>query len=129
MSMVKEDDSILKVHISHTPLVSSASSPGSFRTPVQMETPSPLTPSPSPVQKKFGKPIKEGHINYTLMHDMLTGIRKCVLSLDLDDKRPVETADFTVIRKVAVDDESKTVATKKMDFKFKDYAPWFAILF
>ncbi|KAJ3326888.1 Phosphatidylinositol-4-phosphate 5-kinase [Blyttiomyces sp. JEL0837] len=56
-----------------------------------------------------GTPVKEGHVNYMLMYDMLTGIRVSVSRCDAKPQR--ETGN-------------ELTPSARYDFKFKDYAPW-----
>ncbi|KAL0097370.1 hypothetical protein J3Q64DRAFT_1713075 [Phycomyces blakesleeanus] len=73
----------------------------------------------------MGTRIAEGHQNYVLMYNMLTGIRIGVGRVSAKMDKPVEDADFTAAHKLAFDvtgDELTPGA--KYDFKFKDYAPW-----
>ena len=72
-----------------------------------------------------GNPIEEGHPNYMLMYNMLTGIRASVsriLASDLNNDLVV--SDFRVAFKVTQDIIGNELTTKaEYDFKFKDYAP------
>ncbi|KAI8986488.1 hypothetical protein BDB01DRAFT_720192 [Pilobolus umbonatus] len=73
----------------------------------------------------FGTRISEGHQNYVLMYNMLTGIRIAVGRVSAKMSRPVEEEDYGAAHKLAFDvigDELTPGA--KYDFKFKDYAPW-----
>ncbi|KAI8376396.1 uncharacterized protein BYT42DRAFT_574453 [Radiomyces spectabilis] len=73
----------------------------------------------------IGTRIAEGHQNYVLMYNMLTGIRIAVGRVSAKIDRPLTDEDFTAAHKLAFDvtgDELTPGA--KYDFKFKDYAPW-----
>ncbi|KAI8350379.1 hypothetical protein BD560DRAFT_337586 [Blakeslea trispora] len=73
----------------------------------------------------MGTRISEGHQNYILMYNMLTGIRIAVGRVSAKPDRPLVEQDFTAAHKLAFDvtgDELTPGA--KYDFKFKDYAPW-----
>ncbi|CAO3652556.1 unnamed protein product [Mucor hiemalis] len=73
----------------------------------------------------MGTRISEGHQNYILMYNMLTGIRIAVGRVSAKPDRPIVDQDFSAAHKLAFDvtgDELTPGA--KYDFKFKDYAPW-----
>ncbi|CAO3609184.1 unnamed protein product [Cunninghamella echinulata] len=73
----------------------------------------------------IGTRIGEGHQNYVLMYNMLTGIRIAVGRVSAKIDRPLTDDDFSGAHKLAFDvtgDELTPGA--KYDFKFKDYAPW-----
>ncbi|KAI9252460.1 hypothetical protein BY458DRAFT_523061 [Sporodiniella umbellata] len=73
----------------------------------------------------MGTRISEGHRNYVLMYNMLTGIRIAVSRVTAKIDRKVIDEDFLSAHKLAFDvtgDELTPGA--KYDFKFKDYAPW-----
>lgn len=91
----------------------------------------------------MGTRISEGHRNYILMYNMLTGIRIAVGRVSAKNDRPLVDDDFWAAHKLAFDvyvyktsslycintvlicstgDELTPGA--KYDFKFKDYAPW-----
>ncbi|SAM01251.1 hypothetical protein [Absidia glauca] len=73
----------------------------------------------------IGTRIGEGHQNYVLMYNMLTGIRIAVGRVSAKIDRALTTEDFSGAHKLAFDvtgDELTPGA--KYDFKFKDYAPW-----
>ncbi|KAJ1921686.1 Phosphatidylinositol-4-phosphate 5-kinase [Mycoemilia scoparia] len=73
----------------------------------------------------FGTRISEGHTNYMLMYNMLTGIRISVSRCSAKPDRPVVRDDYMAANKYSFDivgDEMTPVA--HYDFKFKDYAPW-----
>ncbi|ORZ10074.1 hypothetical protein BCR42DRAFT_333937 [Absidia repens] len=73
----------------------------------------------------IGTRIGEGHQNYVLMYNMLTGIRIAVGRVSAKMDRPLVLEDFSAAHKLAFDvtgDELTPGA--KYDFKFKDYAPW-----
>ncbi|KAJ3165157.1 Phosphatidylinositol-4-phosphate 5-kinase [Irineochytrium annulatum] len=72
-----------------------------------------------------GTPVKEGHANYMLMYDMLTGIRVSVSRCMARPRRPLEQADFDAAHKLAFDvTGNEMTPSSRYDFKFKDYAPW-----
>ncbi|KAG0186822.1 Phosphatidylinositol-4-phosphate 5-kinase [Apophysomyces sp. BC1034] len=73
----------------------------------------------------MGTRIGEGHQNYVLMYNMLTGIRIAVGRVSAKLDRELIDEDFMAAHKLAFDvtgDELTPGA--KYDFKFKDYAPW-----
>ncbi|EIE75627.1 hypothetical protein RO3G_00331 [Rhizopus delemar RA 99-880] len=73
----------------------------------------------------MGTRISEGHRNYVLMYNMLTGIRIAVSRVTAKIDRELTDEDFMAAHKLAFDvigDELTPGA--KYDFKFKDYAPW-----
>lgn len=73
----------------------------------------------------MGTRISEGHQNYVLMYNMLTGIRIAVSRVTAKIDRPITDEDYVAAHKLAFDvvgDELTPGA--KYDFKFKDYAPW-----
>ncbi|CAO3668449.1 unnamed protein product [Rhizopus stolonifer] len=73
----------------------------------------------------MGTRISEGHRNYVLMYNMLTGIRIAVSRVTAKIDRELVDEDFLAAHKLAFDvigDELTPGA--KYDFKFKDYAPW-----
>eukprot|EP01086_Lenisia_limosa_P012907 TRINITY_DN41574_c0_g1_i1.p1 TRINITY_DN41574_c0_g1~~TRINITY_DN41574_c0_g1_i1.p1 ORF type:complete len:644 (+),score=184.52 TRINITY_DN41574_c0_g1_i1:142-2073(+) len=66
------------------------------------------------------------HAKYELMYDMLNGIRTTVGKISAEQGREVETEDFKTKNKLSFNrtgGSRVTVATKKYDFKFKDYMP------
>ncbi|ORY40954.1 SAICAR synthase-like protein [Rhizoclosmatium globosum] len=72
-----------------------------------------------------GTPVKEGHANYLLMYDMLTGIRVSVSRVTTRPDRLLEDADYSAAHKLAFDVAGNEMMPKAIyDFKFKDYAPW-----
>lgn len=50
-----------------------------------------------------GTPVKEGHVNYMLMYDMLTGIRISVSRCNAKPIREAQDLDFTAAHKLAFD--------------------------
>ncbi|KAJ3230305.1 Phosphatidylinositol-4-phosphate 5-kinase [Chytriomyces hyalinus] len=73
----------------------------------------------------LGTPIREGHANYLLMYDMLTGIRVSVSRCHAKPGRVLDEADFKAAHKLAFDVTGNELLPKATyDFKFKDYAPW-----
>ncbi|KAJ3033614.1 Phosphatidylinositol-4-phosphate 5-kinase, partial [Rhizophlyctis rosea] len=84
-----------------------------------------LTRQRSDKEVLVGTPVKEGHVNYMLMYDMLTGIRISVSRCNAKLIRPLTDADFTAAHKLAFDvTGNEMTPSSKYDFKFKDYAPW-----
>ncbi|KAJ3314143.1 Phosphatidylinositol-4-phosphate 5-kinase [Boothiomyces sp. JEL0838] len=72
-----------------------------------------------------GTPVKEGHANYMLMYDMLTGIRISVSRCNAKPARDLVEADYTAAHKLAFDvTGNEMTPSSKYDFKFKDYCPW-----
>ncbi|KAF9045989.1 SAICAR synthase-like protein [Hymenopellis radicata] len=72
-----------------------------------------------------GNLIGEGHANYVLMYNMLTGIRIGVSRCQAKIKRPLTDDDFTARHKFSFDIVGNELTpSAKYDFKFKDYAPW-----
>ncbi|KAJ1548679.1 Phosphatidylinositol-4-phosphate 5-kinase, partial [Cladochytrium tenue] len=72
-----------------------------------------------------GTPVKEGHANYMLMYDMLTGIRVSVSRCNARPDRVLDDADFSAAHKLAFDVSGNEMSpSARYDFKFKDYAPW-----
>ncbi|KAJ3210425.1 Phosphatidylinositol-4-phosphate 5-kinase [Dinochytrium kinnereticum] len=72
-----------------------------------------------------GTPVKEGHVNYMLMYDMLTGIRVSVSRCNAKPLRPLEEEDLEAAHKLAFDvTGNELTPSSRYDFKFKDYAPW-----
>ncbi|KAI9593062.1 hypothetical protein BDF19DRAFT_424790 [Syncephalis fuscata] len=76
-------------------------------------------------ERIIGNPIKEGHVNYVLMYNMLTGIRVAVSRCTAKPFRELVDADFVAAHKLAFDiTGGEMTPSSKYDFKFKDYAPW-----
>ncbi|WAQ81851.1 hypothetical protein PtA15_2A164 [Puccinia triticina] len=72
-----------------------------------------------------GNLIGEGHVNYVLMYNMLTGIRIGVSRCQAKVRRPLTDADYTARHKFTFDVVGNELTpSAKYDFKFKDYAPW-----
>ncbi|KAG5635239.1 hypothetical protein H0H81_011955 [Sphagnurus paluster] len=72
-----------------------------------------------------GNLIGEGHVNYVLMYNMLTGIRIGVSRCQAKIKRALTSEDFTAKHKFSFDIiGNELTPSAKYDFKFKDYAPW-----
>ncbi|KAI0233089.1 Phosphatidylinositol-4-phosphate 5-kinase [Massospora cicadina] len=68
---------------------------------------------------RYGTRVGEGHNNYALMYNMLTGI-ECRLTY-----RPLSRQDFKAANKLAFDiTGNELTPSSKYDFKFKDYSPW-----
>lgn len=74
---------------------------------------------------EVGTKITEGHANYVLMYDMLTGIRHAVSRCVAKPDRPLVYQDFRAKHKLAFDIMGNEMTPSSMyEFKFKDYAPW-----
>ncbi|OCH85483.1 SAICAR synthase-like protein [Obba rivulosa] len=72
-----------------------------------------------------GNLIGEGHVNYVLMYNMLTGIRIAVSRCQAKIRRPLTAEDYTARHKFSFDIVGNELTpSAKYDFKFKDYAPW-----
>ncbi|KAI9294376.1 SAICAR synthase-like protein [Neoconidiobolus thromboides FSU 785] len=84
----------------------------------------------------IGTRVAEGHQNYTLMYNMLTGIRVSVSRCSAKPMKSLSTEDFIASNKLAFDVHitlltllrffstgNELVPSSKYDFKFKDYAP------
>ncbi|KAJ3221068.1 TFIIH complex serine/threonine-protein kinase subunit kin28 [Clydaea vesicula] len=72
----------------------------------------------------IGNPVTEGHENYMLMYDMLTGIRISVSRNNAKEKRDLIDKDFSSSHKLAFDQTGNELTpTSKYHFKFKDYSP------
>ncbi|KAG1474452.1 hypothetical protein G6F56_000355 [Rhizopus delemar] len=70
----------------------------------------------------IGTRVSEGHRNYQLMYDMLTGIRIAVGRVSAKIRKELTDDDFTAAHKLVTGNE--LTPGVKYDFKFKDYAPW-----
>ncbi|KAI8356205.1 hypothetical protein BD560DRAFT_455896 [Blakeslea trispora] len=76
-------------------------------------------------QVAIGTRVAEGHRNYQLMYDMLTGIRIAVGRVSAKISRPLSDEDFVAAHKLVFDVAGNELTPGvKYDFKFKDYAPW-----
>ncbi|KAJ3088454.1 Phosphatidylinositol-4-phosphate 5-kinase, partial [Quaeritorhiza haematococci] len=74
-------------------------------------------------QVLVGTPIREGHANFVLMFDMLSGIRACISRCCQEPLRELVPDDFTATHKFTLSaDEEEPIYD--IDYKFKDYAPW-----
>lgn len=72
----------------------------------------------------IGTRVGEGHVNYALMYNMLTGIRVSVSRCSARPMVSLSSADFLAAKKLAFDTTgNELVPSSKYDFKFKDYAP------
>ncbi|KAG8749316.1 Phosphatidylinositol-4-phosphate 5-kinase [Serendipita sp. 396] len=72
-----------------------------------------------------GNVVGEGHVNYILMYNMLTGIRVAVSRCQAKPPRTLTDEDFTAAHKYNFDViGNELTPSAKYDFKFKDYAPW-----
>ncbi|CAG7850063.1 Phosphatidylinositol 4-phosphate 5-kinase its3; AltName: Full=1-phosphatidylinositol 4-phosphate kinase; AltName: Full=Diphosphoinositide kinase; AltName: Full=PIP5K; AltName: Full=PtdIns(4)P-5-kinase [Serendipita indica DSM 11827] len=72
-----------------------------------------------------GNVVGEGHVNYILMYNMLTGIRVAVSRCQAKAPRPLTDEDYTAAHKYNFDViGNELTPSAKYDFKFKDYAPW-----
>ncbi|KAJ3090041.1 Phosphatidylinositol-4-phosphate 5-kinase [Quaeritorhiza haematococci] len=109
------------------PITPSQGSPNPSLLPSPLEaTPSNrrLPGSKSDLDVLVGTPIKEGHVNYLLMYDMLTGIRIAVSRTNAKPSVALTDVDFTTSHKLAFDVNGQEMSpTSWYDFKFKDYAP------
>jgi hypothetical protein len=73
----------------------------------------------------MGTKISEGHVNYALMYDMLTGIRIAVSRCVAKPHQQLDTSHFRARHKLTFDVMGNELTpSSKYDFKFKDYAPW-----
>ncbi|KAI8882614.1 SAICAR synthase-like protein [Backusella circina FSU 941] len=73
----------------------------------------------------IGTRVSEGHRNYQMMYDMLTGIRIAVGRVCAKMKRELTPEDFLAAHKLVFDVTGNELTPGvKYDFKFKDYAPW-----
>ncbi|CAO3651828.1 unnamed protein product [Mucor hiemalis] len=73
----------------------------------------------------IGTRVSEGHRNYQLMYDMLTGIRIAVGRVSAKIHKDLTEEDFTAAHKLVFDVTGNELTPGvKYDFKFKDYAPW-----
>ncbi|TPX32469.1 hypothetical protein SmJEL517_g04485 [Synchytrium microbalum] len=85
----------------------------------------PLSRARSEKEVLVGTPVKEGHPNYMLMYNMLTGIRISVSRCNAKAWRDLTAVDFSAAHKLAFDvTGNELTPSSKYDFKFKDYAPW-----
>ncbi|KAH8918439.1 SAICAR synthase-like protein [Atractiella rhizophila] len=72
-----------------------------------------------------GNLIGEGHANYVLMYNMLTGIRIAVSRWQAKLKKPLVDEDYGACHKYSFDFiGNELTPSAKYDFKFKDYSPW-----
>ena len=62
-----------------------------------------LTRQKSEREVLVGTPVKEGHVNYLLMYDMLTGIRISVSRCNAKPGRDIVESDYTAAHKLAFD--------------------------
>ncbi|OBA23498.1 phosphatidylinositol-4-phosphate 5-kinase [Metschnikowia bicuspidata var. bicuspidata NRRL YB-4993] len=70
-----------------------------------------------------GNKITEGHQNFVMAYNMLTGIRVAV-SRCSGVMRKLNDADFRATKKLSFDmDGTELTPSSKYDFKFKDYSP------
>ncbi|KAF1797119.1 hypothetical protein FB192DRAFT_1291698 [Mucor lusitanicus] len=73
----------------------------------------------------IGTRVSEGHRNYQLMYDMLTGIRIAVGRVSAKIRKELVDDDFSAAHKLVFDVTGNELTPGvKYDFKFKDYAPW-----
>lgn len=108
--------------------------------PVQaIESPAPPATTSTPTEAKttvkrretedtkvlVGNLVAEGHRNYVLMYNMLTGIRVAVSRCQAKIRRPITNEDYLARHKYSFDMlGNELTPSAKYDFKFKDYAPW-----
>ncbi|GMK56953.1 hypothetical protein CspeluHIS016_0307930 [Cutaneotrichosporon spelunceum] len=72
-----------------------------------------------------GNLVGEGHRNYVLMYNMLTGIRVAVSRCQAKIRRPLTEDDYYARHKYSFDMlGNELTPSARYDFKFKDYAPW-----
>lgn len=72
-----------------------------------------------------GNLVGEGHRNFVLMYNMLTGIRVAVSRCQAKIKRPITDEDYLARHKYTFDMlGNELTPSARYDFKFKDYAPW-----
>lgn len=72
-----------------------------------------------------GKKVEEGHVNWVIAYNMLTGIRFTVSRTNAKMDRDLTEADFDAKHKFSFDvTGNELTPSAKYDFKFKDYAPW-----
>jgi 1-phosphatidylinositol-4-phosphate 5-kinase len=70
-----------------------------------------------------GNKVGEGHVNYVIAYNMLTGIRVAV-SRCSGIMHPLTDADFKGSKKLVFDiSGNELTPSSKYDFKFKDYSP------
>ncbi|KAI8637898.1 hypothetical protein BD408DRAFT_394969 [Parasitella parasitica] len=73
----------------------------------------------------IGTRVSEGHRNYHLMYDMLTGIRIAVGRVSAKIRKDLVHDDFSAAHKLVFDVTGNELTPGvKYDFKFKDYSPW-----
>jgi len=73
----------------------------------------------------IGTPIREDHVHYILMLNMLNGIRFSVTRCNAKEMRPLVPEDFTAKHKIALDvNNNELLPSSEYYYKFKDYAPW-----
>jgi len=73
----------------------------------------------------IGTPIREDHVHYILMLNMLNGIRFSVTRCNAKEMRPLVSEDFTAKHKIALDvNNNELMPSSEYYYKFKDYAPW-----
>ncbi|EJD40168.1 SAICAR synthase-like protein [Auricularia subglabra TFB-10046 SS5] len=85
----------------------------------------PLSTKDAEPEVLVGNLIGEGHVNYVLMYNMLTGIRTAVSRCQAKIRRPLTDEDYTAANKYSFDIVGNELTpSAKYDFKFKDYAPW-----
>lgn len=71
----------------------------------------------------IGNKISEGHQNFVMAYNMLTGIRVAV-SRCSGVMRKLNDADFKATKKLSFDmDGTELTPSSRYDFKFKDYSP------
>ncbi|BFZ60864.1 Phosphatidylinositol-4-phosphate 5-kinase [Saitoella coloradoensis] len=72
-----------------------------------------------------GTRVAEGHENFVIAYNMLTGIRVGVSRCNAKVDRPLTDEDFEARHKFSFDiTGNELTPSAKYDFKFKDYAPW-----
>ncbi|ORX47297.1 hypothetical protein BCR36DRAFT_584805 [Piromyces finnis] len=72
----------------------------------------------------IGTPIREDHVHYILMLNMLNGIRFSVTRSCAKEMRPLVSEDFRTKHKIALDvNNNELMPSSEYYYKFKDYAP------
>ena len=71
----------------------------------------------------IGNKVSEGHVNFTIAYDMLTGIRVSVSHCS-GKMKPLIKEDFKSTKKLAFDFHgNESTPSSQYAFKFKDYSP------
>ncbi|KAJ3016425.1 Phosphatidylinositol-4-phosphate 5-kinase [Thoreauomyces humboldtii] len=84
-----------------------------------------LTKQKSEKEVLVGSVVKEGHENFPLMYDMLTGLRVSVSRCQAKPSRVLVKEDFKACHKMTFDlAGTELTPSSRYEFKFKDYCPW-----